>query len=91
MSRRSNADNRSVAGKVVAIICAFRHETELSNAEIARLAGLPLSTAHRLVHELVAGGVLERTHQRLYRVGPNVLAIAAGGGPSIDRNGGQLP
>ena len=88
MSRHSTTDSRSVASKVVAIICAFTHEAELSNVQIARLAGLPLSTAHRLVHELVAGGVLERTHQRLYRVGPSVIAIATGGASSADGRGG---
>jgi DNA-binding IclR family transcriptional regulator len=65
-----------VAGKVLAIMCAFTYNHELSNAEIARLAGLPVSTAHRLLSELVVGGMLERTAHGQYRVGPNLLAIA---------------
>jgi hypothetical protein len=62
-----------VAGKVVAIICAFTDNHELSNAEITRLTGPPVSTAHRLLDQLVVGGMSERTTHRQYcqyRVGP---------------------
>jgi DNA-binding IclR family transcriptional regulator len=77
MAGGSEDEGRSVAGKVVAIICAFSCNHELSNAEIARLSGLPVSTVHRLLGELVVGGMLERTTHRQYRVGPNLQAIAA--------------
>jgi DNA-binding IclR family transcriptional regulator len=65
-----------VTDKVIAIMGAFTHSAELSNAEVARLANLPVSTAHRLLAELVVGGMLERTASRHYRVGPRIRAIA---------------
>jgi DNA-binding IclR family transcriptional regulator len=68
-----------VADKIIAIMCAFRHGDELSNVQVARLAGLPASTAHRLLAHLVVGGMLERTAHRQYRVGPNIRAIAGNG------------
>ena len=37
--------------------------------EIARLAGLPISTAHRLTSELTSWRLLERTPDGLYRAG----------------------
>jgi DNA-binding IclR family transcriptional regulator len=68
-----------VADKVIAILCAFTKGDELSTVQIARLARLPVSTAHRLLGELVVGGILERTVRRHYRVGPTIRAIARNG------------
>jgi DNA-binding IclR family transcriptional regulator len=79
MAGNSKDEGRSVADKVIAIMCAFTHGDELSNVQVARLAGLPVSTAHRLLAELVVGGMLERTAHRQYRVGPNIRAIAGNG------------
>jgi DNA-binding IclR family transcriptional regulator len=64
---------RSVTGRVLAILDAFnaRHR-ELRLSEIARRAELTLPTAHRLVAELTAGGVLARTAQGSYVVGHKV-------------------
>jgi DNA-binding IclR family transcriptional regulator len=76
MAGNSREEGRSVTDKVIAIMRAFTEDDELSNVEIARLAGLPVSTAHRLLNELVVGGMLERTHRRHYRVGPTARAIA---------------
>jgi DNA-binding IclR family transcriptional regulator len=69
-------EGRPVADKVIAIMCAFVHGDELSNLEISRLSGLPASTTHRLVAQLVLGGMLERTTEKHYRIGPDVRAIA---------------
>src|SRR6185503_1831441 len=38
-------------------------------SELARQAGLPLSTAHRLLGELVEWGAVERTDSGYYRIG----------------------
>jgi DNA-binding IclR family transcriptional regulator len=73
----SRHDGKSVTRKVIAIMCAFTTADELSNVQIARIADIPVSTAHRLLGELVVGGMLERTRHRQYRVGPNVRAIVA--------------
>jgi DNA-binding IclR family transcriptional regulator len=67
--------NRSVASKITAILLTFAEGSVHSLTEIARLAGLPMSTAHRLATELVGWGLLERTAEGLYRVGPSVRRI----------------
>jgi DNA-binding IclR family transcriptional regulator len=66
---RSHGDDRSVAEKVFAIADAFGTAGELSLTEIAQRAGLPLSTAHRLVSEWVKWGGVVRGDDGLYRVG----------------------
>jgi DNA-binding IclR family transcriptional regulator len=60
---------RSVASRVAAILMAFRSGGTHSLTELAGLAGLPISTTHRLVGELVSRRVLERTEEGGYRVG----------------------
>ena len=67
--------NRSVASKITAILLTFAEGSVHSLTEIARLAGLPMSTAHRLATELVGWGLLERTGEGLYRVGPSLRRI----------------
>jgi DNA-binding IclR family transcriptional regulator len=60
---------RSVASRVAAILMAFRSGGTHSLTELAALAGLPISTTHRLVGELVSRRVLERLEGGAYRVG----------------------
>jgi DNA-binding IclR family transcriptional regulator len=60
---------RSVASRIAAILMAFRSGGTHSLTELAGLAGLPISTTHRLVGELVSRRVLERTDGGGYRVG----------------------
>jgi DNA-binding IclR family transcriptional regulator len=60
---------RSVASRVAGILMAFGSGGTHSLTELAGLAGLPISTTHRLVGELVARRVLERTETGGYRVG----------------------
>ncbi len=51
----------SVTSRVLALLGAFDTDHRaLSLSELARRAGLPLTTAHRLVGELVEGGFLAR-------------------------------
>lgn len=69
MAGNSADPGRSVTSKVVAILLSFTDSNTQSLTEIARLAGLPVSTAYRLVNELAAWGVLERTEESQYRVG----------------------
>jgi DNA-binding IclR family transcriptional regulator len=60
---------RSVASRVSAILMAFRGGGTHSLTELAGIAGLPISTTHRLVGELVSRRVLERTERGGYRIG----------------------
>jgi hypothetical protein len=87
MAGNSTHERRSAAAKVIAIICAFAYRRELSNAQIARLTGLPASTVHRLLGELVVGGMVERTTRRQYRVGPKLQAIAASASHALNDAG----
>jgi DNA-binding IclR family transcriptional regulator len=54
---------------VIAILVTFGHGDTYSLTEIARLAGLSVSTAYRLTTELVDWGMLERTDDGQYRIG----------------------
>jgi DNA-binding IclR family transcriptional regulator len=70
----NSTDGRSVTSKLAAILRTFSSGSVHSLSEIARSAGIPVSTAHRLATELAAWGVLERTEDRHYRVG-GLLAL----------------
>ncbi len=66
------ADDSSltVASRLLAVVGAFdeRHRS-LSLTEIARRAGIPLSTAHGLTGTLVEGGALQRRDDGRYVIG----------------------
>lgn len=84
---------RSVISKVVAILQTFRFGGSLTVTQIAQTSGLPLSTAHRLVGELVAWQLLRRCHNGRYelirtvtvrdgtRCSPGIIEAA---GPIVD-------
>ena len=68
----------SVTGRIFAILAAFvPGEARLTLTEISRRTGLPLTTAHRLVHELVRCGGLEREEGGTYRVGVRLWEIGS--------------
>jgi DNA-binding IclR family transcriptional regulator len=56
----SGEPGRTVAAKVAAILTSFVFAEEQSLSEVARSADLSVSTAHRLLMELVARQLLER-------------------------------
>jgi len=66
----SSTPGASVASRVLAMLGAFdAAHRSLTLSELARRAGLPLPTAHRLAAELVAGGALVRRPSGEYVVG----------------------
>jgi len=68
MARQSNGV--SAISRVVLVLDTFSFEAPfLSLSEISERAGIPMSSAHRIVTELVAHGLLERMPDRSYRVG----------------------
>jgi DNA-binding IclR family transcriptional regulator len=73
----NSTDGRSVTSKLAAILRTFSSGDVHSLSEIARSAGIPVSTAHRLATELAAWGVLERTEDRQYRVGTLLALIGS--------------
>jgi DNA-binding IclR family transcriptional regulator len=69
MAGNSTDPGRSVTSKVTAILMAFADGAVLTLTEIAGIAKLPTSTAHRLASELLAWRLLERTEEGGYRIG----------------------
>lgn len=70
MSGTSREPGRSVTSRLLAILTAFDGDhRSLSLTELTQRAKLPASTTHRLVGELVEGGLLERTASGFYTVG----------------------
>src|SRR5689334_22512242 len=70
--------SRSVTARAFGVLEAFTPEAPtLTLSEIARRAGLPLTTAHRLVAELRRAGALERDADGTYRIGLRLWEIAS--------------
>lgn len=73
-------------GRALQLLDAFDAEhRELTLSELARRADLPLSTAHRLMHELCLWGAVERGGDGLYRIGLRLweLGSLAPRGPGL--------
>jgi IclR helix-turn-helix domain len=85
MAGNSTESGRSVTS-ISLILLTFTEGTEHSLTEIARRAGLPTSTAHRLTAELTSWRLLERTADGLYRAGRPLRMISREPGhcPSIE-------
>ena len=75
MSGNAIETGRSVTSKVVAILMTFADGEAHTLTEVARLAGMPTSTVHRLMGELAESGALERIDGSHYRVGLPLKAI----------------
>lgn len=70
---------RTAAARVLALLEAFsRGRGALTLTEIGRDADLPLSTTHRLVHEVMQWGGLEVDDQGRYRLSRKFVDLAAG-------------
>lgn len=78
MSGNNSAPGQSVSSKLLAVLDCFdiTHPT-LTLTEIATQAELPLSTARRLINELVAWGGLERLPSQRYRIGIRLWRIGS--------------
>jgi len=70
------ATRPSVTTRVLALLAAFDERTpRLTLSELARAAGLPPSTAHRLLAELTAWGALQRDPEGGYCVGQRLWRL----------------
>ncbi|CAH0146888.1 HTH-type transcriptional regulator KipR [Microbacterium sp. Bi98] len=75
MANSSTGD--SVTERLIRVLETFTPaRTVQTAAEIGRRAGLPASTAHRIVGELVDGGMLERDDDRRIRIGMRLWELA---------------
>jgi len=76
MAGNSGDPGASVASRLLAVLAAFdAGHQRLQLSQIARRAGLPLATAHRLVAELDAWGGLVRAGDGRYEVGRRLWDI----------------
>jgi len=69
MAGNSISPGRTVTSKLSAILLVFGDGGEHTLTEIARSTKLPTTTTHRLLTELVAWRLLERTEDLRYRAG----------------------
>lgn len=82
----------SMTERVVRILETFSSERTLQSAsEIGRRAGLPSSTAHRLVDDLVDAGLLERDEERRVRIGMRLWELALRGSHALRLRQAALP
>ncbi len=65
-----------VASRVLDVLAAF-DGSDLTLTAIARRAGIPLTTAHRIVGDLAAWGALERAEDGRYRIGLRLWEVGA--------------
>ncbi|MCA1218722.1 IclR family transcriptional regulator [Streptomyces sp. 8L] len=76
--RKTPAGGASVTSRALSVLAAFSPSAPvLKLTDIACHAGLPLTTAHRLVSELRDWGALERDPDGGYRIGLRLWEIAA--------------
>lgn len=69
---------RSVVARIAAILTTFRTGSAHSITEIARLTGLPISTAHRLANELASWNLLHRRDDAMFEIGPMLRRLGDG-------------
>ena len=67
-----------VVRRALQLLDAFSPErSAMTLSELARHADLPLSTVHRMLRELVAGGALERGEDGAYRIGLRIWELGS--------------
>lgn len=71
----SSPDGQTVIGKISTILLAFLNGADYSFTELVAATGLPLSTTHRLITQLTASALLERTDGGDYRIGRGLRSI----------------
>jgi DNA-binding IclR family transcriptional regulator len=82
----------SVIDRLVRVLATFDAEhTAQSPSDISRRAGLPDSTGHRLVGDLVRSGLLERDDEGRARVGMRLWELATRGSLALGLRQAALP
>ncbi|MBB3674837.1 IclR family transcriptional regulator [Modestobacter versicolor] len=82
----------SVLARAVRVLDAFTaDEPTLTVGEVARRSGLHVATASRIVGELVAHGLLERTPDRRVRVGVRLWELGARASPTLTLRDAAMP
>ncbi len=72
------ARQTSAAGKALAVLASFDHDRPSQTlSQIAQHTGLAVSTTHRVVSELAAWGVLERSEDGSWHIGLRLWEVAS--------------
>lgn len=88
----NSASGEGMVLRIVRVLETFDSDRTVQTAsEIGRRAGLPSSTAHRLVEELVSEGVLERDDQHRVRLGMRLWELALRGSTALRLRQAALP
>src|SRR6478736_2506076 len=78
--------------RIVRVLDTFSTErTVQTAAQIGRRAGLPSSTAHRIVDQLVIEGLLERDEENRVRLGMRLWELALRGSVALRLRQAALP
>ncbi|MBO9578213.1 MAG: IclR family transcriptional regulator [Microbacteriaceae bacterium] len=82
----------SMVERVVRILGAFdAGRTDLTASEVARRAGLPMSSAHRIVGDLLRTGLLERDAEGRVRIGMRLWELTTRGSRALALRQAALP
>lgn len=82
----------TVTGRVADVVTAFGADhSAMTLSQLARRAGLPLTTTHRIVAELHRRGLLERDLDSRYRIGLRLWEIATAASRAVDLREAALP
>lgn len=82
----------SVIDRLVRVLATFDADhTAQTPSDISRRAGLPASTGHRLVADLIAAGLLERDDDGRARVGMRLWELATRGSLALGLRQAALP
>ncbi|WES63334.1 IclR family transcriptional regulator [Microbacter sp. GSS18] len=82
----------SVIDRLVRVLETFTADRTVQTAsDIGRRAGLPSSTAHRLVDDLVRSGLLERDDEHRVRLGMRLWELALRGSSALRLRQAALP
>jgi len=81
----ANSDSGdSMVERIVRILDAFDAEhTDLSPSDVARRSALPMSSAHRIVHDLLRSGLLERDLEGRVRIGMRLWELTTRGSRAL--------
>lgn len=88
----NSGSGESVIDRVTRVLATFDADlTSQTTASIARRAGLPASTGHRLVGELLESGWLERDEDGLVRIGMRIWELTTRGSLALGLRTTALP
>jgi DNA-binding IclR family transcriptional regulator len=88
----NSGSGESVVERVVRILATFdRDRRAQTPSAIARRAGLPTSTAFRMVNELLEAGLLERDERNRVRIGMHLWELTTRGSHALDLRQAALP